>query len=59
MKPIEFDGMVFGPEKVRSMREQLIVMRDEALKHSRLDWGMTLSYIVVVLKHTADEMEIT
>lgn len=44
--------MTLTPEDVSNLREQIIQLRDEALKQSDFGWAVTLSHVVAVLAWT-------
>ena len=56
-KPIEFDGMTFGADEISVMRESMIRLRNAALETSNFEDALTLSCVIVVLKHVADWMK--
>ena len=59
IKPIEFDGMIFGKTEITEMRELIIELRNSALVETRFDLAVPLSHVIVVLAHVMNSMDET
>lgn len=51
-----FDGMQMDRHAVYSVRQDLIELRDEAIKQGDLPWGFKLSIAIMTLAHFAEMM---
>lgn len=55
--PKTTDGVTYDAAAIRDLRESVIEMRDAALANSAFDWAVSLSHVVAVLAHYADELD--
>lgn len=51
----EIDGIDYTVDSIEDIRNQLIILRDEALKQNEFSWGVLLSHTIA---HLADYRDI-
>lgn len=56
-RTIQFDGMTFGSEEVKSLREEVIHIRDEALRQNAFKESIILSHTVALMYHLAEILQ--
>lgn len=57
MEQFTIGDQTIDADEVRALRENIIVIRDHALKEANFDWAVILSNTVAILAHVADKME--
>lgn len=57
MKQFAIGDLHFNPQTVEALRNDLIQMRDHALKASAFDWAVSLSHAIALLGYIQDELE--
>jgi hypothetical protein len=50
--------MLYGREELESLRDNIIILRDSALKNGDMQWAVILSHNVAVLSAIAKETDI-
>jgi hypothetical protein len=57
LKPFEVAGQLYDGEAIDSLRENIIILRDSALKNDDMQWAVILSHTVGVLAKVKEELD--
>lgn len=56
VKQVLINDTLYGPEEVDDHREQIIELRDHALKNNQFEWAIILSITVALLATLSSEL---
>jgi len=57
MKPLQLDGLIYNKDLVQKMINEMISLRDGALKENEFGMAVFFSHVIAVLNHCLNNLE--
>lgn len=57
MRTLHAAEMEYGPEEILALREDVIQLRNEALKQSEFTWAVCLSHVIALMHAFAEDFK--